>query len=325
MQDLERLYSLMKDTELEPWLDTLGEQVEFALSQEANAKTAEWKRVVAGLPDIAAVQVDLNKDAIEITTQQPLAEQQQQKIEQALRALMPWRKGPYAVHGVYIDTEWRSDFKWKRLQHEISPLKGRRVLDVGCGNGYHSWRMMGQGAELVIGIDPSPLFAMQFSAIKHFAGAYDVFLLPVGIEAVPDNLRAFDTVFSMGVFYHRRSPIDHLYQLKQCLRPGGQLVLETLVIEGDENQVLLPGDRYAQMRNVWFLPSSQAVIKWLNRCGFRNIRLIDETHTGFDEQRATDWMRFHSLKEFLQKDDVTKTVEGYPAPLRAIFTADVAE
>ncbi|PMC22346.1 tRNA 5-methoxyuridine(34)/uridine 5-oxyacetic acid(34) synthase CmoB, partial [Klebsiella aerogenes] len=45
----------------------------------------------------------------------------------------------------------------------------------------------------------------------------------------------------MGVLYHRRSPLDHLWQLKDQLAPGGELVLETLVIEGDENTVLVPG------------------------------------------------------------------------------------
>jgi len=126
----------------------------------------------------------------------------------------------------------------------------------------------------------------------------------------------------MGVFYHRRSPIDHLYQLKHSLKSGGELVLETLVVSGDERQVLMPQDRYAQMRNVWFIPSSQAVIKWLSRCGFKNIKLIDESFTTVEEQRATEWMQFHSLQNFLDPDDNTKTIEGYQAPLRAIFTAE---
>lgn len=324
MKDLKSLYDQMRGTELEPWLPSIEAQVDLALSAEMNAKTAGWKKVVDELPFIAASEVNLNDDIVSISTKEKLSDQQKLMIETSLRELMPWRKGPYNVHGVYVDTEWRSDYKWKRLENAIKPLKGRRVLDVGCGNGYHSWRMLGQGAELVIGIDPSPLFAMQFSAVKHFAGNQNIFLLPLGIEAVPDNLHAFDTVFSMGVFYHRRSPIDHLYQLKQCLRPEGQLVLETLVIPGDENQVLLPEGRYAQMRNVWFIPSSQALIKWLIRCGYKNVKLIDETYTDFNEQRATDWMQFHSLKEFLDANDNRRTVEGYPAPLRAIFTAEVA-
>ncbi len=322
MKDISRLKVLMQGTELEPWIGQLDEQVRHALAEQANAKIPEWRAAVESLPEIEVASVDLDSDAITVQPIQALESTDLNRLREKLKLLMPWRKGPYRLHGVYIDTEWRSDYKWDRLKSAIKPLQGRRVLDVGCGNGYHGWRMMGAGAEMVIGIDPSPLFAMQFNAIKHFVGQHDIFFLPIGIEDVPENLRAFDTVFSMGVFYHRRSPVDHLYQLRQCLKPGGQLVLETLVIEGDENQVLLPQDRYAQMRNVWFIPSSQAMMKWLTRCGFRNVELADENYTSFDEQRSTEWMPFHSLKEFLDEHDPSLTVEGYPAPLRAVFIAD---
>jgi len=84
----------------------------------------------------------------------------------------------------------------------------------------------------------------------------------------------------------------------------------------------VPEDRYAQMRNVWFIPSSAAMMVWLKRCGFKNIRLVDESFTSKEEQRATSWMSFHSLENFLDANDTGKTIEGYPAPLRAIFTAD---
>jgi len=317
-----RLFELLKDTDLEPWLETLPQQIDQALHDDVNGKLPEWKAILKQLPKIPPKDIQLNSKYVSVSPAVALTDDEVVDLESNLKQLMPWRKGPYQLHGVEIDTEWCSDKKWNRLCSAIKPLQGKTVLDVGCGNGYHAWRMIGMGAELVVGIDPSALFVMQFQAVKHFLGDKNVFVLPLGIESVPDNLQAFDTVFSMGVFYHRKSPIDHLYQLRQCLKPGGELVLETLVIPGDENQVLMPGERYAQMRNVWFLPSSQAMIKWLKRCGFKNIKLVDETYTTVEEQRSTQWMQFHSLKEFLDPQDGRKTVEGYPAPLRAIFTAD---
>jgi tRNA (mo5U34)-methyltransferase len=162
----------------------------------------------------------------------------------------------------------------------------------------------------------------QFLAVRHFAGVYPVHVLPVGIDDVPPNLRVFDTVFSMGVLYHRRSPLDHLLELKACLRQGGELVLETLVIEGGAGQVLGPEDRYAQMRNVWFIPSVLMLEGWLKRCGYKNIRLVDVCKTTTGEQRSTDWMHFQSLQDFLDPRDPNRTVEGLPAPRRAIFLAD---
>ena len=236
--------------------------------------------------------------------------------------LHPWRKGPYEICGLTLDSEWRSDWKWSRLQGAIDPLEGRLVLDVGCGNGYHAWRMAGEGARLVIGIDPTQLFIQQFEAMRHFLGArHPVQVLPLGIEEFPPDLQTFDTVFSMGVFYHRRSPFSHLAELKGCLRPGGQLVLETLVIEGGPGRVLVPESRYAKMRNVWFIPTPETLIDWLGRAGFLQIRLIDVTPTTTGEQRSTPWMRFESLADFLDPSDPGLTVEGHPAPRRAILTA----
>ena len=317
-----RLYELMKGTLLEPWLALLEEQIQTGLSNEAYGDLPKWQEALQQLPNVKALNVSLDTEAVTIECFPLLAEDEKDTLSDELKKFMPWRKGPYHIHGVDIDTEWRSDYKWERLKDYIKPLQGKTILDVGCGNGYHSWRMLGMGAELVIGIDPSPLFVMQFQAIKHFVGEKNIYVLPLGIEAVPDNLRAFDTVFSMGVFYHRRSAIDHIYQLRNCLKPGGELVLETLVIEGDENQVLVPEDRYAQMRNVWFIPSSKAMIVWLARCGFKNIKLVDESYTSLEEQRATEWMQYHSLVDYLDPEDHSKTIEGYPAPLRAIFTAE---
>ncbi len=181
--------------------------------------------------------------------------------------------------------------------------------------------MLGAGAAEVIGIDPTPLFVVQFWALQKYLQQDTVWVLPLGIEQVPERLQAFDSVFSMGVLYHRRSPMDHLQELKGSLRPGGQLVLETLVIEGDPGEILVPEGRYARMGNVWFLPSPDTLLGWLRKIGFDGPELIDVAVTTTAEQRATEWMRFHSLADFLDPGDSSRTIEGHPAPRRAIVTA----
>jgi tRNA (mo5U34)-methyltransferase len=279
----------------------------------------QWQKVLDHLPVAAKSCVDL-KTKVEFGQPEDLNHGQKQRLEVLLRQLMPWRKGPFTLHGLTIDTEWRSDWKWDRVLPHISPLNHRTVLDVGCGSGYHLWRMKGEGAEFVVGIDPSQLFYCQFEAIKHFNPDPTVHLLPIGIDDMPE-LKAFDTVFSMGVLYHRRSPIDFLAQLKQQLRPGGELVLETLVIEGNEQAVLVPTDRYAKMRNVWFIPSTAALLLWLQRVGFKDAKVVDLSVTSLDEQRKTSWMENESLIDFLDPTDHSKTIEGYPAPLRAVIVA----
>lgn len=322
MIDCADLVAAMDGSPLAAWSEKLPAQLEAFVSHRRHGDFEKWMEIVNGLPEISADRVELARDSIRISPKTALPAETLRLLEQQLRQLHPWRKGPYDIHGVRIETEWRSDWKWRRLQGEIHSLQGRRVLDVGCGNGYHCWRMAGAGAELVIGIDPTQLFLAQFLAIKRYVGSrWPVYLLPLGIEDVPAELRAFDSVFSMGVLYHRRSPMDHLLELRGCLKPGGELVLETLVIEGPADSVLVPSGRYAKMRNVWFIPSPATLLGWLRRCGFRDIRIIDVSITTTDEQRATEWMRFESLADYLDPSDPSRTVEGYPAPRRAILSA----
>lgn len=309
--------------ELDKWADLLPVQLSHALEMQQHGDLQRWMAAVGQLPDCPSAETSLTTDVVSATVKPALPQEQQQQLSALLQQLHPWRKGPYSLLGIDIDTEWRSDLKWQRLIPHIRPLKGRQVLDVGCGNGYHCWRMAGEGAKLVVGIDPGRLFLAQFLAVQHFLGQHwPVHLLPLKSEDIPPNLQAFDTVFSMGILYHRRSPIDHLLELKGALKPGGELILETLVITGDKQQLLVPEGRYAKMRNVWFIPSVEQLIGWMQRCGFKNVRAVDSSVTTSQEQRGTEWMHFESLSDFLDPDDSGKTIEGYPAPLRAIIIAN---
>ncbi len=240
------------------------------------------------------------------------------RLRNALMALHPWRKGPLCLGGVPIDTEWRSDFKWARIAPHID-LAGATVLDVGCGNGYFGWRMLGAGARCVVGIDPTVLFVAQWLAQVRCAGPSPNFVLPLRDTDLPLDIGGFDAVFSLGVLYHRRDPMDHLARLWAWTRPGGQLVLETLVVEGPRS--LHPEGRYARMRNVHEVPTVDHLLERVRSAGFTRAQVADLNRTTTREQRSTDWMRFESLDRCLDPDDPARTVEGHPAPLRAIVTA----
>lgn len=321
MIDFRPLVERWRDTELAPWANSLLHDINAHFHAERYGDLPRWEGALAELPSAIPTHIELDADCITIGTATDLDENQRATLEQALRALHPWRKGPFELFGVHIDTEWRSDWKWQRVAPALDDLAGRRVLDVGCGSGYHCWRMLGAGAAEVIGIDPTPLFVLQFQALQHYIQRPEAWVLPLGIEQLPPNLAAFDTVFSMGVLYHRRSPIEHLMELRDALRKDGQLVLETLVVDGDVNTCLVPSGRYARMGNVWFLPSTDMLLLWLNKLGFRNAELVDVNTTSTDEQRSTEWMTFHSLANFLDPQDPGRTIEGYPAPKRATVTA----
>lgn len=303
------------------WRDSLPSALDEYFRSARHGRLPEWRQVLAALPDWPAETVELDRPEVTVGADPGPDAAAREELARQLRRFVPWRKGPYRLHGVGIDSEWRSELKWDRLSGRIAPLQERLVLDVGCGNGYHCWRMRGAGARAVIGVDPTLAYVMQYFAVQHFIRSNSVFVLPWALEALAFDLQVFDTVFSMGVLYHSRAPLEHLRALRRCLRAGGELVLETLVVEGDEQQALVPRDRYACMKNVWFIPSVAMLTVWLTRCGFRVVRCIDVAQTRSQEQRATEWSGDASLTDFLDPACPNRTAEGYPAPRRAILTA----
>ncbi len=315
MKNFELLLSLLRDAGFSAWVQ------ELELSQPGwlidHGDYSRWNEALSQLPEIDGPVGDFSKSAVTI---KGTCEQQEQ-LQNALKGLKPWRKGPFQFNNLLLDTEWRSDFKWDRVLPNLTPLKNRRVLDIGSGNGYHCWRMLEESPSLVLGIEPSALYNLQFQAIQKYLNHSRIHLLPIGIEDMPSSMNWFDTVFSMGVLYHRRSPIDHLYQLKSLLCSGGELCLETLVIDGAAGEVLVPKDRYARMKNIWFIPSAVELVNWLEKCGFIDVRIVDESITTIEEQRTTEWMTFQSLVDCLDENNPSITVEGLPAPRRATLLA----
>ncbi|QKE62690.1 tRNA 5-methoxyuridine(34)/uridine 5-oxyacetic acid(34) synthase CmoB [Aquipseudomonas campi] len=314
--DLDALQQTLVGSPLQDWAADLPAQIDAKLAV-GHGDLQRWYAAVQNLPALPVERQELRD---QLLLDGPCDAASRAQLLGALQGLIPWRKGPFDLFGVHIDTEWRSDWKWSRVAPHLD-LKNKRVLDVGCGNGYYLWRMLGAGAGSVVGVDPNWLFLNQFLAVKRYLPDLPAWHLPLALEELPGKLEGFDTVFSMGVLYHRRSPIDHLLELKDCLRKGGELVLETLVVEGDVQQVLVPEDRYAMMRNVWFLPSVPALELWLRRAGFVDVQCVDVSVTSTEEQRATDWMRFQSLPDFLDPADHSRTLEGLPAPTRAVLVA----
>ena len=319
--DYPHLQQLLKQNGLWDWGHELQAIIQEFIQRNPHGRTERWLQTLNNLPTIQAQSVKLDAPAVTASTGEPV---DQDLIRQELMSLFPWRKGPFHIHGIDIDTEWRSDMKWDRLQAHIASLDGRRVLDIGCGNGYHLWRILGAGARCAVGVDPMRLYTVQFQAIRHFVGPHlPAAILPTGIEELPAHMPVFDSVFSMGVLYHRRDPLQHIQQLASLTRPGGELILETLIIEAEEKVSLQPQERYAQMRNVWHIPSVPLLIEWMQQAGLKNIRVIDVSVTTEAEQRTTEWMPFHSLKDFLHSHDRHKTIEGHPAPVRAVVIANV--
>ncbi len=239
------------------------------------------------------------------------------QLPEQLIALHPWRKGPWQFGDIHVDTEWRSDWKWQRVAPHLD-LTGHRVLDVGSGNGYFGWRMLEAGARFVLGVDPTLLFCMQHLAATALLGPAPNHVIPARLEELPTGPR-FDTVLSMGVLYHRKDPVDHLSRLVRLAEK--QVLIETLIVESEHS--LRPEGRYARMRNVPVVPTVADTARWMTEAGLKDVQCVDITRTTTDEQRGTEWMRFESLREALDPTDEHRTIEGHPAPVRAVLLGQV--
>lgn len=317
MIDQRGLFNELREIGLDDWCDVLAEILDHRIADGAHGDFAAWRAAIESLPSPQNVALDLQVDAPGGDTA-ALTSGQRRAIRQQLQVLCPWRKGPFNLCGIEIDAEWRSNLKWRRIEENMSPLRDRAVLDVGSGNGYYALRMKGAGARLVIGVDPTLLFVCQFLAIQKLLQLSSVYVLPLRLHELPLPAQRFDSTFSMGVLYHQRRPHEHLTQLRSTLRAEGELILETLVVPGDDLEVIEPADRYARMRNVWHLPTTGSLKEWLLEAGFENVRIVDVSVTTLDEQRGTDWMHFESLAESLDPENPALTIEGLPRPMRAV-------
>lgn len=282
-----------------------------------------WKNIAPlreALASLKEIEVECRfSDTVTISSIQPLDVTEKAQIESVARQMMPWRKGPFDVCGLFIDTEWQSFLKYNLLEPHFD-LKGKRVADIGCNNGYYMFRMLSQNPAKIVGFDPSALYKTQFDFINHYVKS-DIEFELLGVEHLPYYHERFDTVFCLGVLYHRSDPVGTLKALAKGMEKGGELFLDTFMIDGDGDICLSPETTYSKIPNIYFVPTVKTLKNWCGRAGFIDIEVLESTVTTEDEQRATDWIEGESLGSFLDPNDPSKTVEGYPAPKRVYIKA----
>jgi len=258
-------------------------------------------------------------DTVKIESLDELSSSQKDTIEEVAKLMMPWRKGPFDLCGLFIDTEWQSFLKYNLLKPHFD-LKDKRVADIGCNNGYYMFRMLSEEPKKVVGFDPSALCKCQFDFVNHYVKS-DIEFELLGVEHLPFYEEKFDTVFCLGVLYHRPDPIGTLKALAKGMESGAELFLDTFMIDGDADICLSPEKTYSKIPNIYFVPTVKALKNWCGRAGFIDIEVLEITVTTEDEQRSTPWIQGESLGSFLDPEDSSKTVEGYPAPKRVYIKA----
>lgn len=250
-------------------------------------------------------------DSVEIACEREFDDE----IYQIALNLKPWRKGPFRINELFIDSEWQSFVKFNLLKPHLSELFGKVVADVGCNNGYYLFKMLEFAPKKLVGFDPSVRTFLQFRLINALAKTSVKYEL-LGVESLPNYEHKFDIIFCLGVIYHRSDPLKMLKELKASLNKGGAVFLDTLYIADEREIALVPRQTYSKIANIHFVPSISALRNWCERAGFKGFKVLATRATDSFEQRKTAWSEGFSLSDFLDKDDERLTCEGYPAPQR---------
>lgn len=264
-------------------------------------------------------ETDLTQDAITVTTKQTLSEEQSSSLRQAAESMLCWRKGPYSLFDLYIDSEWQDFLKWQRIKPLLEDLEGKDIADIGCNNGYYLFKLLGLNPRSLTGFDPYKICYYQFQLINSFISDPRLKFILAGVENLNLFPNSFDLILFMGVLYHRKNPVAALEKIKSALKANGSVILETLILPGDRVQPIQIEGRYSKMNNIYYLSSINGLLKWLKEAGFQKTEIISISQTSSFEQRVSEFAPYESLANYLDPDDYQKTIEGLPAPRRILI------
>jgi tRNA (mo5U34)-methyltransferase len=315
---------------IDQWLKSnLESQAYRYIQQERELRSHRLDRPALGdklsaireVSHLKAKSCDFTKDAVRIGDATEVSPEEQKMLKKNLLQLLPWRKGPFDVFGIHIDSEWQSYKKWNRVLPKLPPLQGKVIADIGCSNGYYMYRMLPYQPEVVFGFEPTIRFHLMFKMLNGFADQENLFHELLGVEHIAQFKECFDVIFLMGILYHHPEPMRILSDVKEALKPGGVLIVETQGIPGKEPVALFPEKRYAKVPGTYFVPTVSCLQHWLERSKYGSIDIFYQHPMNSGEQRKSEWMPFESYDDFIDPKDSTKTVEGYPAPIRIYLRA----
>lgn len=280
-------------------------------SLDDNELLSQWFRL-----NPVAHHLDFSSQTVGIGTSTEIDSHTNELLDRVLRSLCPWKKGPFDLFGHKIDAEWRSDWKWQRIESSLGNIEGANIADIGCNNGYFMYRLLAHNPKLVMGFEPVVKNWQQFQLFNSSARQARLHFELLGAEHMSFFPKYFDLILCLGILYHHTDPVGLLREMRQALAPGGKLIIDCQGIPGEENLCLVPEKKYANASGIWFLPTLPALQTWVRRAGFQHNRIIFSAPLSCEEQRRTEWADISSLEEALDPNDASKTIEGYPAPWR---------
>lgn len=144
-------------------------------------------------------------------------------------AVKVWRHRIHLAPGLTTPGTEDTELEWRRLRVP-EPLSGKRVLDVGCSDGFYSFECEKRGADVVAIDDESSLLSggqNGFEVASAILGSSVQYRRRDVHDLSPEADGQFDLVLFINVLYHLRNPLLALDRIASVVRPGGTLVLKT--------------------------------------------------------------------------------------------------
>jgi ubiquinone/menaquinone biosynthesis C-methylase UbiE len=123
---------------------------------------------------------------------------------------------------------WMNPYKFpwimQRIEEQSQKLRGKKLLEVGCGMGYDSLEFIRRGVR-VTAIDLTPN-AIEF-ARRHFevVGAQADEVRQGNALALPFEDNTFDAVWSNGVLHATGDTRKAISEVRRVLKPGGRAII----------------------------------------------------------------------------------------------------
>ena len=171
-----------------------------------------------------------------------------------------WNPRQYADHARFV-TQLGAP-----LIELLAPKAGERILDLGCGDGVLTKRLMDLGCD-VLGVDASPAMVEAAQKLGVPAQVMDGHGIPFHEQ--------FDAVFSNAALHWMLEPNEVLRRIWRSLRPGGRFVAEFGGL-GNLTHVLIGLHRVLKDHGYdpdsirpWYFPSAEEYQERLNGQGFQ--------------------------------------------------------
>jgi SAM-dependent methyltransferase len=186
--------------------------------------------------------------------------------------------------------QWFHDFElvpgvmtngWSSMSERVSyfqipqDLTGKRVLDIGCADGYFSFLAESRGAS-VVSIDSWPRegYSLAHEVLNskaefHHMSVYDL---------CPDTFGLFDIVFFFGVYYHLKNPILALERIASVTR--GYALIESEIVDiqytnGEGVSHFCEFDERNNDSTNWWVPNIPCLLQTARASGFPRVELVN--------------------------------------------------